>query len=226
MATMVAEAVEQEVGITLPPLKLETMHLPLMGDTPLIVHAWSEKAKKAMLGKQMKEAATAKSAKNPKQDFEGSLYRLDGGRYGFPSVAFKSAAVTACTSVSGITKIAARQAFRVVGEPSVTRSAFNGSVMRNDLVQIIGPEPEMREDAVRIQKTTDIRYRGQFWPWMVELEVLYNRNVLSVAQIVNLFNTAGFAVGIGEWRMEKSGEFGAFHVASSEEAARFKQEHA
>jgi hypothetical protein len=42
--------------------------------------------------------------------------------------------------------------------------------------------------------------------------VRYNRNVLSAEQIVSLFNTAGFAIGIGEWRPQKNGGFGMFHV--------------
>lgn len=45
----------------------------------------------------------------------------------------------------------------------------------------------------------------------------FNRNVLSAAQIVNLFNTAGFGVGIGEWRSEKDGHYGMFHVATADE---------
>ena len=38
-------------------------------------------------------------------------------------------------------------------------------------------------------------------------------------QILNLFNTAGFAVGVGEWRMEKDGQYGLFHVAKMKEKA-------
>jgi len=76
----------------------------------------------------------------------------------------------------------------------------------------------MREDMVRIgMGTADIRYRGQFWPWFTLVQVRFNRNVLSAAQIVNLFNTAGFGVGIGEWRSEKDGQYGSFHVATEVE---------
>lgn len=40
--------------IELPPIELVTFQLRLVGDSPLIVHRWSEKAKKQMLDKQMK----------------------------------------------------------------------------------------------------------------------------------------------------------------------------
>jgi hypothetical protein len=78
----------------------------------------------------------------------------------------------------------------------------------------------MREDMVRVgMGTADLRYRASFWPWSAIVRVRFNANVLSAAQIVNLFNTAGFAVGIGEWRMEKDGQSGSFHVATLKEAA-------
>ena len=131
-------ASRETTQIELPPLNLEIIEVTLFGDTPLISHAWSEKAKREMLGKQMKVAKPAKEAKDPHEDFQQSLYRIEGGGYGFPSVAFKAAAVTACTSVAGITKVAARQAFHVVGEQSAVRGAVNGALMRMDLVRILG----------------------------------------------------------------------------------------
>src|SRR6266702_1908224 len=100
---MMAETKKEVVGIELPELKIGTLDLTIIGDAPLIVHAWSLKAKRQMLAKQRKEAKAGREAKNPLKDFEDSLYRIPGGGYGFPSVAFKAAAVTACTSVSGVT---------------------------------------------------------------------------------------------------------------------------
>src|SRR5262249_15901195 len=98
-------------------------------------------------------------------------------------------------------KVAARQAFHVVGE----------------LVQIHG-EPEMREDMVRVgMGAADIRYRAEFKQWKVCLSIRYNARVLTDEQIINLFNTAGFAGGVGEWRSEKDGSFGLFHVAMNDE---------
>jgi hypothetical protein len=37
---------------------------------------------------------------------------------------------------------------------------------------------------------------------------------------VNLFNTAGFAIGVGEWRPQRDGSYGMFHIASAEEVAQ------
>lgn len=208
----------KNVGIELPRLNIQMMRVTIIGDSPLIVHNWSEKAKKEMLGKQLKQAKGAKEAKDPVADFEASMYRTADGGYGFPSVAFKGAAVTAGTSVDGITKVAARQAFHILGEDAEVRGAFEGTKSRMNLVKITGAEPAMREDMVKVgMGTSDLRYRAEFYPWAAEIVVRFNANVLSEGQILNLLNTAGFAVGVGEWRPEKDGSYGMFHVAEDHE---------
>jgi hypothetical protein len=206
-----ATAQKAEPGkIEIPAMNIQKMVLTLKGLSPLICHKWSDKAKKLMLEKQMKKAKTAKVAKDPERDFYESLYWLDGmpenptledvatARFGFPVVAFKSAAVDACSHVDGVTKVMARGAFHIDGE-----------------FVIINGVPHMREDMVRIAMgTADIRYRGEFKDWSATFVLRYNANVLSAEQIVNLFNTAGFAIGVGEWRPSKDGSYGMFEVAS------------
>jgi hypothetical protein len=192
-----AEPTKAIAPIMLPRLDIRTINVTLVGDSALICHRWSEKAKKQMLDKQMGKATAGKENKDPEKDYIDSLYPYPGGGYGFPTIAFKNAAVSACTSLGkSVTKVAARQAFHVVGE----------------LAKIEGT-PIMREDMVRVgMGTADIRFRGEFREWRTRLTVRYNARVLSDEQIVNLFNTAGFAVGVGEWRSEKDGSFGLFHV--------------
>lgn len=210
---------KSNVAIELPPLAIQTIEVPIVGDSPLLVHAFSKKAKEQMLAKQMKKATAGKAAKDPWQDFVESLYWLDGmpenpteddvrkGRFGFPAVGFKAAAVTACTSIGSITKVAARQAFHIEGE----------------FVEIEGPPPAMREDVARVgMGTADLRYRGEFAPWSATLTVKFNANLMSAAQVVNLFETAGFAVGVGDWRPERDGVHGRFHVAKGAEMKKAK----
>jgi hypothetical protein len=216
-------ASKQDVAIELPRLDIRLMEVTVVGDSPLIVHAWSQKAKLEMLGKQMKQAKGAKEPKNPKADYESSLYRLADGGYGFPSIGFKAAAVTACTSVAGITKVAARQAFHILGEDVDVVGAFEGTSARNNLVRIIGKAPTMREDMVKVgMGTADLRYRGEFADWHAKLLVRYNANVLSESQILNILNVSGFAVGVGEWRPERDGMSGMFHVATETDASRLE----
>lgn len=187
----------------IPKLDIRILEVTLVGDESLIVHHWSAKAIKEMLDKQMGVPNEGKAPKDPEQDYRDSLYVMEDGSYGFPAIAFKNAAVTACTSLGkSITKVMARQAFHVIGE----------------LVRIDGPGPSPREDMVRVgQGSADIRYRAEFKAWSVTLQLRYNHRVLTAAQILNLFNAAGFAVGVGEWRSEKDGSHGLFHVQTIKE---------
>lgn len=186
----------KEVPMNIPELNIKMMTLELESDSPLICHAWSKKAKEEMLAKQMKKAKQAKEAKDPERDYQESLYHLPEGGYGFPAVAFKSAAVDACSHIQGVTKVEARGAFHIIG----------------DMIKIDG-EPRMREDMVRIAMgTADIRYRGEFPTWSCTLQIRFNANVLSEEQIRNLFNVGGFAIGVGEWRPQRDGSNGMFHV--------------
>lgn len=190
------------VAVTIPAINIGILKVRLVGDSPLVTHAWDDKAKKMMLDKQMKKAKTAREAKDPKADYEASIYRMPDGSCGFPAIAFKSAAVDACSFIDGMTKVFARGAFHVVG----------------DLVKIEG-EPTMRQDMVRIAMgTSDIRFRAQFVKWACELTIRYNSSAISPEQIVNLMNVAGFAVGVGEHRPARDGSWGMYHVEVEHES--------
>lgn len=184
--------------VELKKINIKFVEITLVGDSPLIVHAWSEKAKKGMLDKQMKKAKGAQKAKNPEQDYEDCFYRLENGKPGFPAIGFKAAAVSAAGRFcEGMKMTEVRGAFHIPCE----------------LVEIIG-EPNMREDMVRIAMgTADIRYRPEFKKWRAVLPIRYNADAISVEQLINIFNQAGFGVGVGEWRPEKDGSYGMFHVA-------------
>lgn len=178
------------------------------------MHKWSEKAKKEILDKQMKKAGKGKEAKDPVRDFIDSIYWLDGepeektvdgfneaiksgAMFGLPSVAFKASAVSAGYR-AGVTKnmVTMNGAFHIDGE----------------FVEIYGT-PEMREDMVRVgMGVADIRYRGEFKEWYAFFDVKYNASVISLEQLCNLFNLGGFSCGLGEWRPEKGGVNGMFHV--------------
>jgi len=183
-------------------MRLERIEIPIIGTAPLIMHAWSHKAKEQMLAKQMKRATTGKEAKDPQRDFEESIYVDSTGLPAFPTIAFKASAVDAAVAMD-FKKTNLRQAFHIDGE----------------MAPVVGSAPEPREDMVRVgMGTADIRYRAHFKTWGTVLPVTINLSMLSVEQLVNLFDAAGFGIGIGEWRPQKDGQFGRFKVASDAEA--------
>jgi hypothetical protein len=186
--------------IELPALRIEQAAFMLIGDSPLIVHAWSEKAKKAMLDKQMKKATQAKAAKDPEADYEACFYRTVDGAYAFPAIGVKAAMISACR-FADMKMTAARGAFHIDQE----------------LLTVIG-DPRPREDMVRVgMGTADIRYRPEFPDWRIPVMLKFNSAIISPEQLANLLNIAGFGVGIGEWRPERNGSYGRFHIAAEGE---------
>jgi hypothetical protein len=190
--------------IELPKLDIRTLLVPLVGTSPLICHRWSVKAKTMLLNKQMGKASQGRAHKVPDNDFAESLYVIRAGKdpiYGFPAIAFKACAVTSCTSMGKlITKVQARQAFHVEGLDDKEMVTLEGT-------------PTKRDDTVRIGAgIADIRFRGEFKEWKCVLRIRYNTRVMSRDQVVNLYNTAGFGVGVGEWRPECDGQYGRFEV--------------
>ena len=49
--------------------------------------------------------------------------------------------------------------------------------------------------------------------WLLA-ELNVNSN-MTIEQIINCVNAGGYSVGIGEWRPEKDGDFGRFHIELS-----------
>lgn len=71
--------IESVTEVVIPPIDIRTVTIKVVGDSPLIVHKWSEKAKKEILDKQMKVAkAKGHEVKNPVGDFIQSLYWIEG----------------------------------------------------------------------------------------------------------------------------------------------------
>lgn len=203
------------IAVLIPAIDIKHATIKVVGDSPLIMHAWSDKAKQMILDKQMKKAKSkGHDAKNPIEDFINSMYWLEGkpdeyteeafaaaikggARFGFPSTAFKASAVAAAYR-AGV--------FKNMVTPN---GAFH---IDSEMVEIVGI-PHIREDMVRIALGgTDIRFRGQFDEWSATFDVKYNAGVLSLEQVVNLFSLGGFACGLGEWRPEKGGQYGMYHV--------------
>lgn len=154
-----------------------------------------------MLDKQMKKATKGKEAKDPKSQFEQSIYYFkDGKTTGFPAVGIKAAMT---------------RAGKLLGLPMTdTRGKFHVKEDEDGLVKIKG-KPEMREDMVRLATgVADIRFRGCYTNWSAEVTIIYNATFINETQLANLLNHAGFSCGLGEWRPEKSnsGSFGLFKV--------------
>ena len=200
----------------------------IVGDSPLITHAWSEKAKREMLARMVKAVRHVKEERNPQEEFTSSLYALaDGKSYGFPVTAIKKALISQAHKDRGIAKVDVMAALWLDFMMVQARPALAGALCDMPIVRITAGEPRMREDMVRIKgrggSTANFSYRAQFWPWAVHLTGKIDLERIPPEAVAFLFEGAGTACGIGDWRTEKSGIFGSFHMGDPEENARWEK---
>jgi hypothetical protein len=182
---------------TTPQLKelvTKVVEITIEGVSPLIMHKWDEKVKQQMLDKQMKKTVV-KEAKDPQASYLATIYHHPEGGYGFPANGLKACAIRGGKGL-GVVMTDARNAFHIDME----------------LVKIDG-DPIAREDIVRLETgVPDIRYRAQFEPWASSFDITYSPTLISIDQLINMFQSGGFGVGLGEWRPENGGRFGRFRV--------------
>lgn len=189
------------------------VEIPIVGITPLLVCAWSHKAKKQMLDKQMKKATRGKEAKDPEADYKASLYVSTEGWTGIPANGVKAALVNACRAVDGLPMTLAKRMLFVRGQGKTAGG--------QELVRIYG-DHQMHEAMVRIDNggTADIRFRGIYPEWKANLEIEFLASVISAEQVGNLVELAGFIEGLCEHRpgspKSNSGSNGRFQIVRDE----------
>lgn len=217
---MSAENVESLTSRLSKKTKFKRFKVWLVGDTPLIVHAWSEKARREMLQKQVKATKPGKEARDPEADFVSSLYEMGKDQYGFPAMGVKNAILSAAHKDKGIARTGVMASLWIDADMVRTRPALAGAVCDMPLIRIWGSPPEMREDTVKIggmSKTANLAYRGQFTVWAMCVTGRFNPTILNEEALAFLIEEAGLSSGLGEWRNERRGMFGAFHIADPDE---------
>lgn len=204
----------------------------VVGTTPLIVHKWDEKMKRALpAGKAALSTGITEKAEypGPMESFINSMYWItekpteyteeafdeavaNGARWGFRVEAFKNAAIDAAYSKKWIPNKKGVKGLFFIMPDFVDEDG-------NQLVEIHGDPPMIREDVVilgGISRSPDLRWRGQFTNWYCDLKVLYDADgVYTIQDITNMINVGGTYNGIGEYRPEKDGQYGMYRVATN-----------
>ena len=205
----------KKVEVNAAEIRIESARMQIVGASPLIVHKFSEKARKELLDKATQKAKAGREPKNPVREFMESLHWITpmpteyteeafaaalaaGAKFGFPATGLKKSAVSGAYR-AGLTK-----------DKVSTFGAFH--IGGGELVEIHGV-PEMREDYVVVSNgAPDIRFRAMFPQWSMEFELFYNAAVYSLEQLVTFYRFGGFATGLGDWRVERGGIFGSYQV--------------
>jgi hypothetical protein len=181
--------------------------LNIVGLTPLLTNKIPRRVFDWIGAKDEGLVAQPKEFVDPEKVFHECIHEMPDGSPGFPGGAWKKSCIIACTSLdrSILTKIAAKQIFHVMAE----------------LVKLESDKPFLAEHMGRNkQGGLVLLRRAQFNNWSANLPVRFNARKISIAQLLNLFNTAGLGVGVGCWRTFCDGTFGQYEV---KEANRIKR---
>lgn len=156
-----------------------------------------------MLEKQMKKAKGAKESRDPAAEVAAALYLLPNGRYGIPASGLKNAAVSACRFIEGVKMSIVKGALFVMEDAAGLCEIKTGKHEIDQRMVSIGPFG---------RKVKMVRFRPIFPKWSCTFKVMFDPDTLSAEQVLNLFERAGFSIGLCEFRPEKSGSYGMFSV--------------
>lgn len=193
---------KQSKTVEIVDFSIKEVTIPIVGISPLIVHAWSEKSKRMIADKQAKKAKSSKhEIRNPEEEYEQAKHIAVDYWEGFPAAGFKAAMIRGAKIIGMVMKD--------------TQTAFfiKADCEETQLVRIHG-KSRMRTDMVRVgMGASDIRYRPEYPNWTAELTIEFNEGTLSLDQIYQLVKAAGYSCGIGEMRPEKGKfNFGRFKL--------------
>ena len=192
--------IKQEI-IRIPPPNFETALFTIRGDTKLVIHKFSEKARKGIMEKQMLGSRAKKGQKLKPRDFEQEyedakyVYNNNGNSWcGIPAVAFRNAMISACKIV-GFYMTKGKLAIFI--EPDGFDTLDN-----RPLVKITKGKPHRHDDYGRLPDGTPNLCSRPMWDegWEAVVRVRYDADMFSRADISSLLMRAGLQVGIGEGR--------------------------
>ena len=219
-----AKAKPPQQIFTIRPLNIRKMVFTLEGISPLVVHNFDQKTGNEMLEKQMnKDKSKVKEVRTPLAEYLASGHWVDPAeppapkskgengeliydekkvkqilrkaKFGFPLAGFGKALISAARNTDmKMTQL--RQCIFVEG-------------IEDDIFAIIQGQPEMHKSVVRLKNgTAMVRFRMKFQNWKTKVRVSYDANVMNGQTVVNLMQLAGWAVGVGEGRPEKTSRLG------------------
>lgn len=210
---LTSDAGREQIRIT--PPRLRNAHIEIVGISPYVQHAFSEKQRKAMestqrAGQQAK-GRKVREAKDFEEVYEAAKHRSKEGWCGIPAPAFRNAMISACRLIG----------FKMTHAKLSVWCEADGIDAKDGtpLVRIIG-EPRIHEATVRnATGVADIRWRPMWEEWSAIVHVCWDEDQFAAVDVMNLMLRAGLQVGIGEGRPDSPKSnglgWGRFKVAET-----------
>lgn len=184
--------------ITLQQLDKKVFTVNIRGITPLLMEKMDMTVVEN-IDKKKSLKTVEKDTRSEEDKVEDKIHRNSLGQVAFPSIAFHKAITEVAPYLDGMDKKKVRGSIRFIDE--MIPISFKTQTTNKTCGKSSG-----------ITKSPRLIIRPQFNDWTCSLKIMYNNANISAENIINLINWAGFQMGIGGWRPEKSGNFGQFEV--------------
>jgi len=192
--------------ITVITVGTELLTYNVVGCSPLILNAMSQKTRQQLLLPPKKKNTAEKASllkHNPIEEYRASAYKSLGNdkptRLLMMATAFKNALRSVALDIPGATKA------------QLGRLAF----VEGEYVHVYGV-PQLHMSIVRnsdMARTPDVRTRAIVAQWACQVSIRIATPMLKATEVDKLFGAAGLMRGVGDWRPEKgSGSFGQFRL--------------
>lgn len=215
------------------PESMSELHVTLIGETPLIVCRFSERAAGDIeRGQSGEDVETDKAPRIPHREFRESIYFVndskpellvtpweDGFRQQILDLggAFKQRGKDIHGfPVIGVYKAMKRACKRMKGVTMTDApelfSVMNDGSATFEFSELTYDTVQMRRDRVVLKKRiTTLAYRAYYTGWSFSVVIRFKNEMITAMKIVNLLNRAG-GHGVGAWRGECDGIFGKFGI--------------
>jgi len=188
-------------SINLKPIQTEVLKLTIKGKTPYMPEPMDEEVLERY--NKIKSKQSYKKDDVPEEEkVKAKYYYTEDGKKGIPSRAIFQAMVRASS-------------YLIEKKDGGMRNVKEGVLIKGGIL----PLKYSKEEVLTHWGRTSGRnrsprkiMRNAFYDWSVDVEIEYNKEQLSAEQIVNILNWAGFHIGVGAFRKEKTGNFGLFEV--------------
>lgn len=204
-------------SITISAPNIQAINVRIVGDTPLMMARFSQKAMQAMsdvmTGTTKKGSRKARDPKDFEEDYEQAKHlalvqKGDEEWIGIPCSALRAALISACR-LTGFTMTRAKLSLFVISEGI-------DKVDSVPLFRVYG-EPEMNIAAVRnATGVFDLRARPLWQKWYAQPTIQFDADQFSTEDVLNLLRRVGMQVGLLEGRPDSKNSagqgLGTFHI--------------
>ena len=188
----------------------------ILGMSPLIYNAMSNKVKEGLLLPAPKKNAAEKASSlkhNPLAEFRSSTYSLKDDTaltfLAIPATAFKGCLCSAALDMPGASK------------SQIGRLTY----VEGDMIALYGV-PKLKMDVVRMadmSHTPDIRTRAIVPAWACKVVISFVKPLLREQAVINLLAAGGITQGVGDFRPQKGkGSYGQFKIVAENDLEYLK----